>query len=361
MTQTIELDGHSLVTPESIADEVSENGALSGTEGFEAAVATAVDSIRPILDSAAEGFVALGKFREDVGTCISGSVFDIGYTVTAALHELRNSVEVDVWRAIIPLIQSHPVAQFFMQDPLTKWSYDRPRGYSGDAHLLDLIYRHPKTADQVAAASELGKAIFEFTSHAPSSLANCDRRDILARHVDETAARVGPGAEILSFAAGHMREAEVSKAHAERTLGRWVAVDQDPLSIAEVKASYPGTAVQAVSGSVRDLLANKLDLGTFDLVYASGLYDYLSDKVAVKLTQRLLSLVKPGGSFLFANYSHPIVVDGYLETFMNWTLLLRSQEDMLRIMGDSADPSEWESSVFFGHERNIAYGVMRRK
>lgn len=361
MTQLIELDGHSLVTPESIAEEVSERGALVGTLGFKSAVEAAMSSILPKLDAAADGFRTIEKLRGVATGPTNKAVFDIGSTVTAVLHELRNSVDVDVWRAVIPLIQSHPVAEYFMQDPLTKWSYDRPRGYSGDAHLLDLIYRHAKTTDEVSAASLLGRDIYEFTSHAPSSLANCDRRDILARNVDETAARVGHGAEILSFAAGHLREAEVSKALAERKLSRWVAVDQDPLSIAEIKASHADSQVQAVSGSVRDLLARKLDLGTFDFVYASGLYDYLSDKVAVKLTQRLLSLVKPGGTFLFANYSHPIIVDGYLETFMNWTLLLRSEEDMFRIIRESADPAQWEASVFFGHERNIAYGVMRRK
>jgi SAM-dependent methyltransferase len=348
VTHTIELDGHSLVTPESIADEVCDNfDAVS--EGFDDRVAAAKGQLLPHLDGAAEAF------RNGAPT------HDIGRDVTLWLHEIRNSVEIDVWRTLIPFVQSHPVAGFFMQDPLTKWSFDRPRGYSGDAHLLDLIYRHEKIAGQVAAASELGREVYEFTSHAPSSYANCDRRDILARHVDETAARVGQDAEIMSFAAGHMREAEVSKAHAERKLGRWVAVDQDPLSIAEIEASYAGTPVQAVTGSVRDLLARKLDLGTFDLVYASGLYDYLNDKVAVKLTQRLLQLVKPGGAFLFANYSHPIIVDGYLETFMNWTLLLRSEDDIRRIIGESADESEWTPDVFFGENRNIVYGLLTRK
>lgn len=348
MAQTIELDGHSLVTPESIAEEVSEC-VDTGGEGFVYRTAKAISRLAPHLDGAAEAF------RNGAPTS------DIGHDVTVWLHEIRNSVEIDVWRALIPFVQTHPVAAFFMQDPLTKWSFDRPRGYSGDAHLLDLIYRHEKTAAQVAAASQLGREVYEFTSHAPSSYANCDRRNILARYVDETAERVGQGAEILSFAAGHLREAEVSKAHAERSLGRWVAVDQDPLSIAEIEASYEGTSVQTVNGSVRDLLARKLDLGTFDLVYASGLYDYLNDKVAVKLTKRLLELVKPGGAFLFANYSHPIVVDGYLESFMNWTLLLRSEEDIRRIVGESADNEEFEATVFFGENRNIVYGALRRR
>ena len=192
-------------------------------------------------------------------------------------------------------------------------------------------------------------------------LPNCDRRDILANLVDETARRKVEGAEILSFAAGHLREAERSKALADGTIARWVAVDQDPLSIAEIRDSFGGTAVEAVNGSARDLLGKRLDLGTFDLVYASGIYDYLTDKVAVKLTQRLLELVRPGGTFLFANYSRPIIVDGYLETFMNWTLLLRTEEDMLRIISDAAPADEWEHETFFGHERNIVYARLSRR
>jgi SAM-dependent methyltransferase len=349
LTQTIELDGHSLVTPESIAFEVSEHAGTADTEGFDNRVEAIKSEIQPHLDRAADAFRNGGKVHE------------IGQEVTALLHVTRNGIPIDVWRALIPIIQAHPVAKFFMEDPMTKWSFDRPRGYSGDAHLLDLIYRHPKTADQVAVATLLGREIYEFTSHAPSSFANCDRRDILARHVDETAARVGQGAEVLSFAAGHLREAEVTKAHADRTLGRWVAVDQDPLSIAEIEASYEGTPVQAVKGSVRDLLAKKLELGTFDLVYASGLYDYLNDKVAVKLTQRLVHLVKPGGTFLFANYSHPIVVDGYLETFMNWTLLLRSDEDMRRIAIEAVGEDDWVVETFYGENRNIVYATITRR
>lgn len=350
MTQTIELDGHSLVTPDSIAREVSDRG--------DAAFVSADAAVTAIMGAMTGLFQKLDRAAGEFGA--GRPAGEIGQDVTLLLHEVRNSVSVDVWRALIPLVQSHPVAEFFMEDPMTRWSFDRPRGYSGDAHLLDLIYRHPKVAEEVASASPLGREVYEFTSHAPSSFANCDRRDILAGHVDETAERVGKGAEILSFAAGHLREAEVSWAQAAGNLARWVAVDQDQLSIAEIESSYAGTSVQAVKGSVRDLLARRMELGTFDLVYASGLYDYLNDKVAVKLTRRLVELVKPGGTFLFANYSYPIIVDGYLETFMNWTLLLRSAEDMHRIVREAVGTDEWNIDVFFGENQNIVYARLDR-
>ncbi len=349
MTQQIEFDGQSLITPAAIHAEVS--GLLLGTDD-----AVANDALeQATITTLQELDRAQAEFEE------GREPAEVGAWVTLLLHRTRASLDVDTWRALIPAIQQHPVAAYFHEDPITRWSWEKPRGYSGDAHLLDLIYRHEKVAAEIAAATPFGRKLFEFTSHAPSSIANCDRRDILARHADEAAARKGQGAEILSFAAGHLREAECSAALRAGTIRRWVAVDQDPFSIAEIKESFAGTAVEAVSGSARELLAKRLELGSFDHVYASGIYDYLADKVAVKLTQRLLEAVKPGGTFLFANYSRPIVVDGYLETFMNWTLLLRSEEDMWRIIRESADPAEWESSVFFGHERNIAYGIMRRK
>lgn len=352
MAHEIELDGHSLITPDAISAEVSSSIAVG--EGVSAKLnAETLDETRTAI--VAELDNAKAEFEQGLPPA------DIGLRVTILLHETRAKLDVDTWRSLIPIIQAHPVSEFFLQDPLTRWSWDKPRGYSGDAHLLDLIYRHEKTAPQIADASPLGRELFEFTSRAPSSQANWDRRDILARHVDEAAARKGQGAEVLSFAAGHLREADCSEALKAGILSRWVAVDQDPLSIAEIEESFEGTCVEAVNGSARELIGKRLQLGTFDHVYASGIYDYLNDKVAIKVTQRLLEMVKPGGSFLFANYSYPIVVDGYLETFMNWTLLLRSEEDMWRIINESADPSEWSSSVFFGHERNIAYGVMRRK
>jgi hypothetical protein len=99
-----------------------------------------------------------------------------------------------------------------------------------------------------------------------------------------------------------------------------------PVSIGTVARDFAGTSVEAVNGSVRSLLGGRYVLKTFGLVYAAGLYDYLPDTVAVKLTRKCVNMLKPGGSFLFGNFSQETDVDGYMETFMNWPLLLRTQE-----------------------------------
>jgi len=340
----MDFDGHSLITPKAIANELE----APKSDRFEEHLAISKGEVALMLELARQQFVK----SEDPTKIID--------SVTVQLHEMRARIHPRVWQELVPLIQNHAVTSYFLEDPLTKWSWDKPRGYSGDATLLDFIYRHESVMDKVNAASHLGKALFEYTSTAPSSQANWDRRDILARQVDEVAAERGPGTEVLSVAAGHLREAAYSEAMKQKALKRWVALDQDPMSIGTIARDFQGTAVEAIDGSVRELLMRRSNPGTFDLVYASGLYDYLVDRVAIKLTQRCLEMVKPGGTFLFANYSYPILVDGYIETFMNWALLLRSEADMWKIIHEATAGQNYESKVFFGKNRNIVYGVIKK-
>lgn len=279
--------------------------------------------------------------------------------LAADLHGLRVSSGAAVWNSLIEIAQSHPVSHVLQQDPFTRWSFDKPRGYSGDAGLLDMIYRHPAAAEAVASASALGKEIFAYTIEASTSVAARERREILARTVDETAARVEK-AEILAVACGHLRESTFSSAFGEGRLGRWVALDQDAESVEAVAQANPDTVIQPVVGSVSGLIRRSYRLGQFDLVYASGLYDYLPSAVAIRLAERLLELLKPGGELLFANYSDEITTDGYMETFMDWPLILRSDKDMWDIINAAVDRNKVSVEVFYGENRNIVYGKIRK-
>jgi len=276
------------------------------------------------------------------------------------LHELRREASPGVWRQLIPLAQQHRVAEYLMQDPFTRWSFEKPRGYSGDAGLLDIYYKHPSAAAILESSSALGREIYAYTSEAPSSVAGRERRDMLAESVDATARRVD-SAEILAIACGHLREAEGSAALADGRLKRWIGLDQDPVSVAVVNRDLAGTVVEAMEGSVRDILRRACRLGTFDLVYASGLYDYLPRAVGVRLLQRGMELVKPGGEFLFANFSDEIATDGYMETFMDWPLILRSADDMWEIINVAVDGNAVETEVYYGSNRNIVYGKVRKR
>jgi SAM-dependent methyltransferase len=341
--QTV-FDGQSLITEEIIASKLPTRVDSHG-EAFEAARA----ELALILHTAQQ---QINQHRKPP---------EIIRLLMARLEAMRLRLHSDVWRALAPIIQAHPIIDYFLEDPLTRWSFEKPRGYSGDAQLLDYIYCDPSVAQDVANASDIGKALYSYTQNVPSCVAARERRDLLTRYVDEIAAKRGSQTEVLAIAAGHLREANRSAALREGRLKRWVALDQDPLSVGLVSRDFRGTAVEAIDGSVRTVLARSQKLGQFDFIYASGLYDYLQQKVAVKLTKTCLEMLKPNGTFLFANYAEGNPDAGYRETFMNWVLLLRSEADMWNIINASVDRNTVNAQVFFGENRNVLYAVIEKR
>ena len=339
------FDGESLITPDALAAEFVSRKPNS----YDASFTTARAHLSLILHVAKQQFE---------GGSEPASVIR---RLSQELHETRRRLPSDVWQALIPIAQDHPVSEYFLQDPFTRRSFEKPRGYSGDAHLLDFIYGHPSVEAEVTEATELGRALYAYTSDASSSVAVRERRDLLTRHIDTITAERGGKTEILTIAAGHLREADHCTALDEGGITRWVALDQDPLSVGAVARDFAGTPVEAIDGSVRGLLADSYGLGTFDFVYAAGLYDYLSRNVAVKLTRRCMQMLKPDGVLLFANFARDIVVDGYMETFMNWALLLRSEAEMWEIVNASVDRNTVAADVHFGANRNIVYAIIRKR
>lgn len=270
------------------------------------------------------------------------------------LHELRADCAPETWRALVPMARAHPIHQMLMADPFTRRSFLKPRGYSGDGVLLDLIYRHPAVQGEVAASSQLGKDIYACTSISSSARAVQERREILARFVDAAAVR-RPGAEILTVASGHLREAELCSALAEGDVSRWIAMDQDEANLAVIGTDFAATAVDPMLGSVKGLLAQQHDIGAFDLIYSAGVYDYLPFEGAVALTRLLLASVRPGGTLLFGNFSTEVVTDGYMETFMDWSLFFRDETEMRALIEAASAGLDLEADLFFGQNRHILY------
>jgi SAM-dependent methyltransferase len=334
------LDGYSLVTAQSISEHARSSGNDFTTEQIKEGEA----ELALILSLTQQAFESQAPVQ---GTMKA---------LTERLQILKNKTTPLTWAHLASIAQTHPVSSFLLQDPLTRWSFEKPRGYSGDAYLLDFIYEHQSVAAQVKEASPLGTEVYNFTRAAPSAVAVRERRDILASHVDATAEKTND-AEILAIAAGHLREAERSQALQSGKLKRWVALDQDPVSVGTVSSAYHGSCIEAINGSVRTILGRAQKLGTFDFIYAAGLYDYLAESVAVRLTERCLQMLKPGGKFLLANFARDIGVEGYMETFMNWPLIWRTDEDVQSIVDKVKHPVT-DVSITRGENGGVIYAVL---
>jgi SAM-dependent methyltransferase len=233
------------------------------------------------------------------------------------------------WLEWVSQCQAHPLRRLLHQDPFTLRAFAKPRGYAGDAELLDFMYQMDKES-LPRDTTLLGRLIFEYTVRMPPCAGVRARRTALAQLLDQTAERGSSKAEVLSVASGHARELDLSSAARDRKLGRFVALDADAQSLAEVDRSYAAFGVETKHATIRQLfLATRLGLGQFDLIYSTGLYDYLSQPAAQRLTSCLFDMLKPGGRLVVANLVPGVFGQGYMESFMEWNLIYRNRMDLL--------------------------------
>jgi extracellular factor (EF) 3-hydroxypalmitic acid methyl ester biosynthesis protein len=240
--------------------------------------------------------------------------------------QLRHErLSVPDWASHVQSVRKSPGFRIIKESPLSGRSNAKPRGYAGDAVMIDSIYR----LDNTLSETDAGQRTYEWELGSAACRAVRARRVHLASVIDA----VPSSGRILSVACGHLREAERSSAVQSSTAAEIVGLDQDPESIAYVKAlALPNACV--VQGSVKQILTKSIDLGSFDLIYSAGLYDYLSAKVARALTERLVSMLLPGGRLYIANFTPDLPDIPYMEAVMDWWLTYRTVADMQQLVPD---------------------------
>jgi extracellular factor (EF) 3-hydroxypalmitic acid methyl ester biosynthesis protein len=274
------------------------------------------------------------------------------------LGDLRASMSPLDWMAYVKReVIPHPIKELIHLCPMTLRSFEKPRGYAGDAVMLDHIYGlgEAKLAPHPAT---LAGQIYFVTTNALASSAVRYRRIVLARQIDETVERVGDGqAKILSIAAGHLREAELSRAVMEKRTGELIAFDQDEASLDVVRRDYWNLNVRTINGTVRQLLGGKVGFSGCDLVYAAGLFDYLEQPAARCLTETLFNMVRPGGRVLIANFADRMPEAAGMEAFMDWWLVYRTKEQVAELFSGLPQERIGKLEIFCDPDQSIIFAT----
>src|SRR5258707_10055171 len=95
------------------------------------------------------------------------------------LHWQKAYCTDDEWQACIRQCRAHRLLPMIHEDPFTGRAFKKPRGYAGDAELLDLIYG-PEERWARPQASPLGMSIYQYTSAAPAAVGVRARRGFVA-------------------------------------------------------------------------------------------------------------------------------------------------------------------------------------
>lgn len=245
----------------------------------------------------------------------------------------------------------HPVAKLLLQEPITRWSFQKPRGYSGDAVLIDYIYRHKTcTTDD----TYLGKELHGHITLAGSTSAVRWRSNHVAEEIQKLQTKLDRKLDVISVASGHLRElAYISDASDK--INRFVCIDQDEQSNQEVRNTYSQHSfLEVIDQSINHVLKRKLEGQEFDFIYSSGLFDYLNDKVASKMIEILYSNLRPGGTMIIPNFLKGITEKAYMDTFMKWNLIYRDAEDMKRLSA-SLNLNYDQQEIYYDDLKKVVY------
>ncbi|MEY4980621.1 MAG: hypothetical protein RLZZ352_2891 [Pseudomonadota bacterium] len=255
-------------------------------------------------------------------------------------------------------LRASPVRSFALRCPFTRRCHDKPRGYAGDAVMMDLIYGMGHDASLDSVAEELLRA----TTATAAPRAVRWRRRHLAQVLDTVCERTWGQARILSVACGHLREAALSKGIREHGFKTLIALDQDTESLAQVGRDWGGHGVHLDPRSVRDLLGGRSPVAAqpMDLIYTAGLYDYLGDAAATLLTQRLYEALAPGGTLLIANFMPGLPELGYMEGLMDWWLVYRDDQQMRKLTASLPASAQASLRQYHDPEHHISFLTLTR-
>lgn len=273
------------------------------------------------------------------------------------LADLRQELPHDDWQRIVrEECRTHPVVEQLHNAPVTRRAFARPRGYPGDAETLDLVYGCGRLNEPMNA---LSAALYGYELQMGAAQSVRLRREILAGLIDEVCAEI-PEARVLSVACGHLREAERSAAVRTGSFGAFYALDQDPESLALVDRAHAARGVTTIRSSVKSILTGSSRLESLDLVYAAGLYDYLEAPVAARLTARMFSMLGPRGRLLVANFATTLRDAAFMDAFMNWPLIYRTEKDVEHFADEIAPEQIAIRRLYRDAPGNVIYLELRR-
>lgn len=254
-----------------------------------------------------------------------------------AFDKEAKQVALDVFR--------ENVLEFYTLSDFVLRSIERPQGYPGDYVLMNKIYDN-----EFIGGSTFAKFIYSWGINEVSSQAVRYRRGLFTRKMKSLVTR--NKINICSVACGPARELGDFLTELDPEVSGkfdFYLLDQDIKALTEAKRRLieikitrslnceihflPISVKQIFEGSS---LTQSISEIPFDLIYSSGLYDYLAQNTAKLLTANLYKWLGSTGSLIVGNYNKHNPSHAIGEYVGSWALILRDEKEMVDLVPPEA-------------------------
>ncbi len=229
--------------------------------------------------------------------------------------------------------------------------YRKPLGYSGDYIMMEYIYNYSGDHDYLGSSS-YEKLFNNYTCNIPISCSTFHRKRFLKEKIVETLGKKDK-AKILSVGCGSatelielLNEGKVIKPilftclDSEKKVLDYIESRVRKIEMEKKQFFSMEYLCRDITSIIRDEnLKNKLK--DCDLVYAFGIFDYLSDRMAKRLTKELYQLLQKESNLIICNVSSENSSHrAYYELLGGWNMVHRTKEEMLAWTEDIKDMAE---------------------
>ncbi len=236
---------------------------------------------------------------------------------------------------------------YFMRSRFGERSYYKPKGYAGDFNMMEMLYNNKPEGD-----GKIGVLVDDWLLQTPAAKAIRGRRVLLKKKLAEFCQPLKENSDvinIMNLACGPNRElfdflAECD--YSEKISAICVDIDSEALQFTNQQVNtFPHRA------SIRLMSENlvKWALGRVqqnfrmqNIIYSSGLIDYLNDKLVLKFANRCFDHLKPGGKLMLGNFSPVNPSRTVMDNILQWKLIHRTSDDLIHIFNGSSFADQME-------------------
>lgn len=287
--------------------------------------------------------------RRDYERAITKRVSDYLSQVFPEKHqEIGRSLEglkSDDLRKCVDFFRSK-LEKLLYQAPFSNRAFYKPKGYAGDYEMMNHLYR-----DDFEGETLFAKALHHYFVNEPAAQAVRNRAIYLEAKLRGLLGKLSQkkeGIQILSVASGPAREiqnilAQEDPLHKLAVDFTFLDQDEDSLKFAQkalrIRDSRLNTNFRYafINKALRKVIARGLGENEYDLIYSAGLFDYLTDPVAQLAAAKLFESLTPGGKLIIGNFNLDNPTLPLMDLALDWSLIYRSEEDLIRLFGPLSD------------------------
>jgi len=228
---------------------------------------------------------------------------------------------------------------FFLSDlvEINRFIRYKPLGYAGDFIIMNYFYDY---CYKYLGESSYEKSINFYTCNIPMAFSVVERKDFFKEKILETL-RNKDSIKILSIASGSARELTELVEEGKITKPLYFdCLDFETEAFQDIKNTLQKAkpedtrylSIRFNNESFMDFIKGKPMLNLFekyDMIYSSGLFDYLSNRIARKLVAHLFDFLDNEATLFVTNAKNDMDYQAYYEMLGGWKLIHRKEEEVL--------------------------------